>query len=156
MGKVDVDAPCAMHSHDVDVAACSCQRKMLQSTHIFMCGSSCKYFSRANHCKAHGPSGSFLSTAADGGPGSNHQSMVTFQAMVEFIEKCQPSIIVWENVDSILDEGPGTNNLEHVLSLWEPVYALVPFLTDASSWGVPQSRRRLYVIGLRSALLQCC
>ena len=121
--------------------ATHCQECLVPSrVQMVFCGSSCKYFSRANQAKKHGPASTFLATASDG-TGATHQSKVTFDAFDLFIARAKPDVFMWENVDAVLDQSPdsgsssGSSNLDYVLQQWEDQYAVQPFLTDAAAWG---------------------
>ncbi len=74
------------------------------------------------------------------------QRTVLYRKMIESIERTRPKVFVAENVRGLLSCGFGAR----VLSDFEiPGYAVASDLLLASSYGVPQNRERLFIVGVR-------
>lgn len=82
------------------------------------------------------------------------QSVSTFQGCIDILDKCKPLWTVFENVESIDREvDPNTQtNLEVCLKMiTERGYSCQSYLLDASWYGSPQTRRRVYIICLSTS-----
>eukprot|EP00973_Karenia_brevis_P073277 10180360-Karenia_brevis.AAC.1 len=116
---------------------------------IAFCGSSCKYFSNMHFHKKYGSSSEMLGNPA----ASNHSSYVTFKGFIAYVEAHRPSIFVWENVEAVAEnskteEGMENSCLAHFNRTCAPLgYMIQTMLTDSSRFFIPQSRRRIYIIG---------
>ncbi|CAJ1455628.1 unnamed protein product [Effrenium voratum] len=100
--------------------------------------------SRANA----GPSrGNFVLTQATSRGGSAQ----TFQGLLSYVEEHRPLLILFENVDSMDDKSGGPTNLDLFLSeLASRGYEGQTCMTDASQFGLPARRRRVYVLLVRA------
>jgi len=75
-----------------------------------------------------------------------------YKNFLRYVEFYQPSVAVMENVPGMLSHN-GTNVAERVAaSLAELGYTVSWKLLDASALGVPQVRKRLFFVGVRSDL----
>ncbi|CAJ1351093.1 unnamed protein product, partial [Effrenium voratum] len=109
---------------------------------IFVVGTSCKDLSRAN------PSKDNTKLVLDQ-VSSRGGSAQTFQGFVAYVRQHGPSMIVYENVDSIDDAIPQSqqNNLQHLMeTMANTGYSGQKLLVDSNQFGLPARRRRLYVV----------
>ena len=75
-----------------------------------------------------------------------------YKNFLRYVEYFQPSVAVMENVPGMLSHN-GTNVAERVAgSLADVGYTVSWKLLDASDYGVPQVRKRLFFVGVRSDL----
>lgn len=133
-------AECVRHNAQCSVLSCN----------VWSCGFSCTSFSRANVRSAE-------NRATVGGREGVNVSADTFSWNLKYVAKHRPSIIVNENVEAIDDEATGTgttvqehskSNLALVLEAYASIgYVAFSVLMSSDQFGVPQSRRRFYVIG---------
>jgi site-specific DNA-cytosine methylase len=75
----------------------------------------------------------------------------TFKGMLAYIDVARPAILVFENVESIgdADASGGGSNLDIVLAeLSSRGYENQQMIGDSAQYGVPQSRKRCYIIGV--------
>lgn len=68
-------------------------------------------------------------------------------AFCEIAKEKQPPWIVWENVDGVLSSGGGRDFGSFLGALVECGYSLAYRVLDAQYFGVPQRRRRVFVVG---------
>ena len=68
-------------------------------------------------------------------------------AFCEIAKEKQPPWIVWENVDGVLSSGGGRDFGAFLGKLAECGYSLAYRVLDAQYFGVPQRRRRVFVVG---------
>ena len=116
---------------------------------LAFCGSSCKYFSHANHQKQHGSNEKFMSTDA----GKDHQSYITLKGFLAYLKKYKPSMFVWENVEAVADGDQQDKEVNNVIKYFERElspegYEIQVNLCEASFWGLPQDRKRIYAVGV--------
>lgn len=64
-----------------------------------------------------------------------------------FIDAVRPRWVVWENVPGVLSSGGGRDFGAFIGSLAELGYGLAYRVLDAQYFGVPQRRRRVFVVG---------
>ena len=90
-------------------------------------------------------------------------SMKTLRAMLAYIEVARPALLIFENVESIGDNSNGNDtaaqddavalaqtNLELVLAEFHSRgYECQKFLGSSILFGVPQNRKRWYIIGIQ-------
>ena len=112
-------------------------------------GSSCKYFSHANHQKQHGSNEKFMSTDA----GKDHQSYITLKGFLAYLKKYKPSMFVWENVGAVADGDQQDKEANNVAKYFEMEispegYEIQVNFCEASFWGLPQDRKRIYAVGV--------
>lgn len=75
----------------------------------------------------------------------------TTLAYLSVIRKAKPRWIVWENVPGILTLNRGRDFGQFICGLAELGYLGAWRVFDVSAFGVPQRRRRLFVVGYRGA-----
>lgn len=71
---------------------------------------------------------------------------------VQAIKEMQPEYFVWENVFGVYTAGKRTEFREILQYFKETGYDLAWTLLDTKYFGLPQRRRRLYMIGVKSGL----
>lgn len=77
-----------------------------------------------------------------------------FREWLRYVEACQPLAVLMENVPDVLNHG-GHNVAEETCGfLQERGYACAYTLLNASLYGVPQMRERMFLIGYRRELAQ--
>lgn len=75
-----------------------------------------------------------------------------YQALTHYMEEYRPKIVIGENVPHLarLDGG---RHLEHIISEYESVgYSFQVWELYCPDYGLPQSRRRLFLVGVRDDL----
>ena len=68
-------------------------------------------------------------------------------AYLGIVEACRPRWIIWENVPGVLSSGKGNDFRFLLNSLAELGYSLAWRILDSKYFGVPQQRRRVFVVG---------
>ena len=124
-------ADCSTHGHPCKVPACD----------IFVCCASCKDLSRLSPA-----SGLVLKHAQSQGGSSQ-----TFHGMLAHIDVARPAVVIFENVEAIndVDSSAEVSNMDIILSEFASRnYECQQMCGDSSKYGVPQKRRRVYVIAL--------
>ena len=118
---------------------------------ILISGTSCKDFSRAS--SSYKASDTLLLQQADSSVGGSVQ---TFRGFLAYVRRHPVSVILLENVDALDDvgeKGDGAATETNLAVLVKDVeaegLACQVFLTDPLLFGLPQSRRRYYVLGLK-------
>jgi DNA (cytosine-5)-methyltransferase 1 len=71
-----------------------------------------------------------------------------FFKLLEIIKIKKPGIVFLENVPNLIHHNDGKTYKTILDSLADTGYALSPVVLDSSYFGVPQSRSRIYIIGL--------
>lgn len=93
-----------------------------------------------------------LAGARGGLQGENSSAFWGFTRLLKLMKARRPAIVLIENVTGFLTSNGGRDFEDAMLSLNDLGYVVDPFILDAA-WFVPQSRQRLFVIGIqRSAL----
>lgn len=77
-----------------------------------------------------------------------------FIKFFEICNQCQPKFFVAENVLGILDKKNETIREEALSFVKEDYYLLDPFILNASEYGAPTTRRRVFFIGYKKNFLQ--
>ena len=76
-------------------------------------------------------------------------SAQTFHGLLAYIDRCPPNLVMYESVDS-MDEGSGLTNVDILLSEFSSRgYEGQRMTLDAHSFGLPQHRRRMWVLFVR-------
>ena len=130
-------APCATHG-------CKCQ---VPQCCIFVCCTSCKYFSRMSP-PPQSSSGTGLVLLDPTSPGGSAQ---TFHGMLAYLSWARPAILIFENVEAIndVDATADVSNMDIILAeLAARGYECQQMTGDASRYGAPQKRMRVYVIAV--------
>lgn len=125
---------CARHE-----ASC----RLPESLDGFVAGFSCKDFSRANpNKKALSRENVFQQLTTPG------KSADTMHGVLDVLGVCMPDWLLLENVDS-MDEGGHSSAHDCFLSeLGSHGYDCRSILLDAQEYGLPQSRKRLFILGV--------
>ncbi len=89
-----------------------------------------------------------LAGARAGLGGANSSAFWGFVRVLESIRNRLPPLLLIENVTGFLTSRGGRDFEDAMIALNELGYAVDPFVLDAA-WFVPQSRRRLFVVGAR-------
>ena len=113
---------------------------VVPSVDVFVCCTSCRDF-----CRWSGPNGLvLLQSSSTGG------SAQTFAGFLKYLEKHRPSMVLFENVDSMEDKvAPNFSNLDLASAqLASRGYEHQNMISDAILFGLPQSRRRLFLAGV--------
>ena len=122
---------------DAALDVLSDEQKPIEKVDILVAGTECDNYSGLNFFTQAPPGG--VATEGVGKSGS------TMEAMILYIKKRLPKIIIWENSDRTK-----AKDLQHLLStLWKLGYTCHLEKIDASSYS-PQSRCRFYMIGWHS------
>ncbi len=114
---------------------------------IMIAGTSCKDFSRANIRSGSSSKSTLLMEHSVGG------SAQTFHGLIKYLVNHVVSILMLENVDTIDDNSSATDqsSLDIMMETFAKVcLTCLKLLTDAHFFGLPQERRRYYLVGLRS------
>ena len=116
---------------------------------ILVVGTSCKDMSKINvAARQHANAGALVLS----GTSSRGGSAQTFRGMLAYVDSRSPSIIIFENVDSIDDKMGATSNLDILLAeMGNRGYENQVIMSDAAMMGLPARRRRVYVIFLKIA-----
>lgn len=124
----------------------SCQIPYLDG---FMAGFSCTSYSRLNCYST--ANGTAMDRAQKNDPDARVASVDTFEACLHVLKTSRPKWSALENVMSIdreVDKDTKTN-LEICLDMLREIgYAAQSFLLDAMWFGLPQSRKRVYIVCL--------
>ena len=68
-------------------------------------------------------------------------------AYLGIVEQCKPQWVIWENVPGVLSSGKGLDFASFLGGLEECGYGWAYRVLDAQYFGVPQRRRRVFVVG---------
>ena len=125
-------APCTVHGKD-----CA-----LPPVDILVVGTSCKDMSKCSvYFKQSRPV-----LSREWSPGGSAQ---TFRGLLAYLDRCPANVVIYENVDS-MDECSGETNMDILLSEFSSRgYEGQRMTLDAHSFGLPQHRRRLWVLFVR-------
>lgn len=85
----------------------------------------------------------------EGLEGKNSSAFWGFIRILERMEQRRPPLVLLENVTGFLTSHDGRDFEDAMLALNDLGYAVDPFILDAA-WFLPQSRQRLFVVGLRA------
>ena len=109
---------------------------------LLLVGTSCKDVSRANPNKAKHKN-VLQQTASRGG------SAQTFHGLLAYLDKQRPTLVIFENVDALLEDSSsssGSSNMQVLISEFaNRGYQAQATICEASKFGLPCRRRRLYV-----------
>ena len=118
---------------------CSLQEVSIPRRDIVYVGFSCKTFSFRNQNRANSEYANALRDRA----GSSRR---TFGGLVEYVRMHRPTLIIMENVPSLVAGHQGMRNLEELGSMAaEFGYTLRYAAIDAEEYGLPQARNRAWV-----------
>eukprot|EP00971_Amphidinium_carterae_P124324 2462924-Amphidinium_carterae.1 len=123
----------------------------IHAADFFIAGTSCKYFSKINQNKSLGSPHTILAAVLEGKkPTPQHSSLITFMGMMEYTNRCQPAVLIWENVDSIADgAGQESGNIQAAISCLNNYdYDAQAFLLQTTDYGVPQKRKRMFLVAI--------
>jgi DNA (cytosine-5)-methyltransferase 1 len=91
-----------------------------------------------------------LAGAREGLKGQNSSAFWGFVSLLKGMKARRPPLVLIENVTGFLTSHGGRDFEDAMLALNDLGYAVDPFILDAA-WWVPQSRQRLFVVGMRMA-----
>ena len=80
--------------------------------------------------------------------GFNDSRGTVFFKLLEIIKVKQPGIVFLENVTNLTQHNYGKTYIIVLQSLVKAGYTVSPIILDSSLFGVPQSRSRVYIVGL--------
>lgn len=88
-----------------------------------------------------------------GQAGTNDPRGKLYLHVLRLVECHKPKVVLIENVGQFksLDGGPAFNEIVESLRAWG--YAVYHEILNAGDYGVPQSRDRLFIVGIRKSLL---
>ena len=142
--KYAAESYCAVHGEDisknlgdittVDIESLSTDIDLL--TH----GSPCTSFSIAGLQKG-------------GDEGSGTRSSLMWNS-VEIIKHTKPKYVVWENVPNVLSNAHKHNFDKYLDTLMYIGYTSYHKVLNASDFGIPQNRKRIYVVSIRDDIKQ--
>lgn len=89
-----------------------------------------------------------LAGAREGLDGENSSAFWGFIKIIRNIKERRPPLLLIENVTGFLSSNEGRDFEDAMLALNDLGYAVDPIILDASRF-VPQSRQRLFVVGMR-------
>lgn len=78
-----------------------------------------------------------------------------YKYMKEVIELREPKLFVAENVNGLANLGDVLDVIERDFRQVEPSYRVETHFLNAADYGVPQRRKRLFIIGVRGDLESC-
>ena len=130
-----------------DEAHCIAHGKLcpVPSCDLLVIGSSCKDFSKANPKKETQK----LVFKQDSSLGGSAQ---TYHGFTSYVAAHSPGMVTYENVDGLEEQIGATaqSNLDILMQTMKGLgYRGQPLRTDASSFGLPARRRRLYILFVR-------
>ncbi|UTC82708.1 DNA cytosine methyltransferase [Treponema denticola] len=79
--------------------------------------------------------------------GTDDERGALMYAYLGIVEACRPRWIVWENVSGVLSSNSGYDFASFLAGLEECGYGWAYRVLDAQYFGVPQRRRRVFVVG---------
>jgi DNA (cytosine-5)-methyltransferase 1 len=140
-------------ANDVLLDACKSLERFFPSTDI-RCGdiAAIRSFPRADVVVGGYPCQSF-SMAGNRDPHSDERSSL-YRQFLRVIKAIKPKYFVAENVSGLKQLGAGSFLAEQVAAYRRQGYRVSHQLLNAKDYGVPQSRKRLFIVGVRSDLEQ--
>ena len=90
---------------------------------------------------------SIVGKGAGGDEGSNTRSSLMWNS-VEIIKRCKPKVVIWENVKNVLSKSNIHNFEKYLDSLENLGYTNHYKVLDAKDFGIPQNRKRIFVISI--------
>jgi len=84
--------------------------------------------------------------------GFDNQSSNLFWDIMKFVKCNQPKVIVLENVCALLKHNNGESFKQVIDELEENGYDVVYDILKCSDYGIPQMRRRLFIVGFKKSL----
>jgi DNA (cytosine-5)-methyltransferase 1 len=91
-----------------------------------------------------------LAGAREGLKGENSSAFWGFVTILKNMKARRPPFVLIENVTGFLSSHGGRDFEDAMLALNDLGYAVDPFILDAA-WWVPQSRQRLFVVGVKQS-----
>lgn len=88
-----------------------------------------------------------MGKGAGGDEGSNTRSSLMWNS-VEIIKRCKPKVVIWENVKNVLSKSNIHNFEKYLDSLKNLGYTNHYKILDAKDFGIPQNRKRIFVISI--------
>lgn len=90
---------------------------------------------------------SIIGKGAGGDEGYNTRSSLMWNS-VEVIKRCKPKVVIWENVKNVLAKKNIHNFEKYLDSLENLGYTNHYKVLDAKDFGIPQNRKRIFVISI--------
>lgn len=90
---------------------------------------------------------SIIGKGAGGDEGCNTRSSLMWNS-VEVIKRCKPKVVIWENVKNVLAKKNIHNFEKYLDSLENLGYTNHYRVLDAKDFGIPQNRKRIFVISI--------
>lgn len=90
---------------------------------------------------------SIIGKGAGGDEGCNTRSSLMWNS-VEVIKRCKPKVVIWENVKNVLAKKNIHNFEKYLDSLENLGYTNHYKVLDAKDFGIPQNRKRIFVISI--------
>ncbi len=90
---------------------------------------------------------SIIGKGAGGDEGCNTRSSLMWNS-VEIIKRCKPKVVIWENVKNVLSKSNIHNFEKYLDSLKNLGYTNYYKVLDAKDFGIPQNRKRIFVISI--------
>lgn len=108
------------------------------------------YFNQLDLLVGGSPCQSFSSVGAKGGLADTRGTL--FYEFARIVKESQPKVFIYENVRGLLthDDGNTWSIIRNVFERDLNYRIGEPQILNASDYGIPQSRRRLFVVGIRS------
>lgn len=95
-----------------------------------------------------------LAGARGGLQGENSSAFWGFTKILQGMKQRRPPLVLVENVPGFLTSNGGRDFEDAMLALNDLGYAVDPFMLDAA-WFVPQSRQRLFIVGVKIKSTEC-
>ncbi|CAK9118311.1 unnamed protein product, partial [Durusdinium trenchii] len=138
--KDDAKRKCRVHGQNCELP---------DRVDAFGAGFSCTSYSMLN--KNASENATAMTKSVNQDPSGNVASVTTFHGCLDVLDECSPVWAVFENVESIdreVDDDTQTNLELCLAAIADRGYASQSFLLDALWFGLPQSRRRVYIVCL--------
>lgn len=75
-----------------------------------------------------------------------------FYEYARLVKECKPKVFVYENVTGLMNHDGG-RTWEIVSRIFDELdYIWIPWVLNSKNYGIPQNRKRVYVVGFRSDL----
>ena len=118
---------------------------------IMIAGTSCKDFSKASSNRCHlSPTDVLMQDSTPGG------SAQTMRALLKYVSRHCVAILLLGNSDNLDEAGPLTRSTQTALAMVLDAIrkcgmAPCPLLTDSFLYGIPQERRRFYIVAVKDS-----
>lgn len=111
--------------------------KFLNSVDLFVGGSPCQSFSIGGKRK-----------------GLEEARGTLFYEFARLVQECKPKVFIYENVTGLMNHDSG-HTWEVVSETFNELgYIWTPWVLNSKNYGIPQNRKRVYVVGFRQDLTE--